>query len=403
MSTPTETAPFLDILDPDFNFYSAEVTLAQERNWYANSPLGIVVLRYAEAQELLRDQRLDHNGRGYVEMNGVFDGPIYDWFVPMIVNHDGEHHRRLRGLVSKAFTPRMINNLRPFIRTQAELLADRMGSAEEIEFIEDFANPLPLAVMCELLGVPPEDYDDFRVWTTDIGLVFSLAHGGDIRERVEAAIVGLYGYVDSLLDQKRSAPGEDLISALLDALATHPDVSLDELRNLIVTLVFAAHDTTRHQLANALVTFTEHPAQWTLLGRRPELADQAVEEVMRWHPSVTSVYRFAAEDFDYHGLHFTRGAFVMMGTPAVHRDPRVFSNANSFDITRTREALPIQFGGGPHHCLGSALARAELAEALPAMAGRLDPPVVTGPVTWRPTTGIYGPNVLPLRFGAAPE
>jgi cytochrome P450 len=287
------------------------------------------------------------------------DGPIYDWFVPMIVNHDGPPHLRLRGLVSKAFTPRMINNLKPFIRAQAERLTERIAAAGEVDFVEEFANPLPLAVMCELLGVPPEDYDVFRVWTTDIGLIFGLAHGGDIAKRVETAIVGLDGYV---------------------------------------TLVFGAHDSTRHQLSNAMVTFAEHPDQWTTLGRHPELADRAVEEVMRWHPSVTTAYRFAAEDFDYRGLHIAAGTFLTMCVTGAQRDPRTFHNGQSFDITVPREAPVLQFGAGPHHCLGAALARAELGVAFPTLATRLGPPVIAGRVSWRPPIGIHGPDRLPLRF-----
>lgn len=389
--------PFVDVLDPGFDFGSVEVSGAQERSWYADSPIGILVLRYAEAHELLRDQRLSHDGKRYMELNGVVDGPIYDWFVPAIVNQDGEQHRRLRGLVSKAFTPRMVQELRPFIRERAHRLAERIADAGEVDFVEAVANPLPFMVMCELLGVPEDDYAAFHGWSSDIGLVFSLAHGGDIAARVEAAVLGLSGYVDSLLDKKRAAPGEDLISALAVAHESQTMIGRAELRDLIVSLVFAAHDTARHQLAKAVATFAEHPDQWTLLGRRPELAAQAVEEVMRYSPAVTNVYRFAAEDFDFHGLRLTEGTFLTMCVPAAQRDPRIFPNGNTFDITVAREAGVLQFGAGPHHCLGAALARAELAETLPALAARLSPPVITGPVTWSPPLGIHGPRTLPLR------
>ena len=389
-------AAFLDVTDPDFDFDAPEVLDAQERDWYAESPIGILVLRYAQAQELLRDQRLTHNGKGYMELNGVVDGPIYDWFVPAIVNQDGEQHRRTRGLVAKVFTPRMIHNLRPFIRTQAEALAERLADAGEVEFVEEAATPLPFVVMCELLGVPREDYAEFRRWSSDIGLVFSLAHGGDIAKRVEAAVIGLYNYADSLLHKKKTAPTDDLISALV---AAHESESIgwEELRNLVVSLVFAAHDTGRHQLAKAVATFADHPDQWTLLGQRPELAAQAVEEVMRWSPAVTNVYRFAAEGFDYHDLLITEGTFLTICLPTVQRDPRIFPTGQSFDITAAREAGVLQFGAGPHYCLGAALARAELEETLPAFAARLTPPVITGPVTWSPPLGIHGPETLPLR------
>jgi cytochrome P450 len=394
-----QDVPFINVLDPAFDFSSPEVTSAREKNWYAKTPIGLLVLRYAEAQELLRDPRVGQNGKVYLEMNGIFDGPIYDWFVPMISNRIGEDHRRLRSLVNKAFTPRMINNLRPFIRMKAESLADDIASAGTCEFVEDFANPLPLAVMCELLGVPAEDYDTFRVWTTDIGLVFSLDHGGDIPARVETAVAGLDGYVASLMNDKKTTPGDDLISALVAVQQDEGRVTEEDLRNLIVTLVFAAHDTTRHQLSNSMVAFSEHPEQWTLLGRHPELATQATEEVMRWCPTANSIHRFVVEDLDYQGLHITAGTFVLLCAYSGQRDPRVIDDGDSFDITAARKIQPVQFGGGPHLCLGIALARAEIGEALPALARRLGPPSVAGPVTWRPPTGIYGPDMLPLRFG----
>jgi cytochrome P450 len=389
---------FLDVLSPDFDFDSTEVVAAQERSWYADSPIGALVLRYAEAQELLRDPRLNHNGRRYMELNGILDGPIYDWFVPAIVNQDGEPHRRLRGLVSSAFTPRMIHQLRPFIRARAKQAAERIEAAGEVDFVDQVANPLPFAVMCQLLGVPLEDYDVFRAWSSDIGLVFSLAHGGDIPGRVEAAVLGLHEYVYSLLDRKTAAPGADLISALATAQRGQTGIGRDELCNLIVSLVFAAHDTARHQLGNAIATFAEHPGQWTLLGRQPELADRAVEEVMRYRPAVTNVYRFTAEDVDFHGLRIAENTFLTMCVPVAQRDPRVFPNGRAFDITLPRQAGVLQFGAGPHHCLGAALARAELAETLPVLAGRLAPPVITGPVTWSPPLGIHGPTALPVRF-----
>lgn len=398
-SSTAQQIPFLDVLDPGFRFDSPEVAEAQERGWYADTALGRLVLRYAEAQELVRDSRLTHNGKGFMEQNGIADGSIYEWFVPAIVNHDGAHHRRLRTLVNKAFTPRMVEGLRPLIRSTADRLAEELVDRPECEFITDVADQLPLAVMTELLGVPAEDFPIFREWSADIGLVFSLALGGDIPARVEAAVSGLYGYVDALMNDKAQRPGDDLISALVAAQRAEGSVTRDELRNLVVTMVFAAHDTTRLQLANAMVTFSEHPDQWTLLGSRPELARQAVEEVMRWLPSSNAVYRFAAESFEFHGDLIEEGTMLMIGVQAAQRDPRSFPGGERFDITASRSATVLQFGGGPHYCLGAPLARLELGEALPALAQRLGPPSVAGPVTWRPAIGIYGPDMLPLSFG----
>jgi len=390
--------PFLNIVDPAFNFAAPEVLAAQATDWYADSPLGPLVLRYAETQELLRDRRLDHGGDSYLQRNGITSGPVYDWWVPMIVNHDGADHRRLRGLVGRSFTPRTIDLLRPFIRAKAEALADEIAADGEAEFVDAFANRLPLAVMCELLGVPAEDYDTFSVWTSDIGLIFGLATGGDTAERVERAVAGLDGYVDALIDEKAEHPAEDLISEMVAAWRAEETVTREELRNLLVTLVFGAHDNTRHQFSNAMVTFAEHPAQWTLLRERPELAAQAVDETMRWRPSAASVFRRASEDFEYRGLPIEAGTFLTMAVQTAQRDPRAYPGGDCFDIAAVREAPLLQFGAGPHYCLGSALAHAELGEALPVLARRFGPPVIAGEVTWRPALGIHGPNELPLRF-----
>jgi cytochrome P450 len=391
--------PFLDVTDPAFDFGSPEVARAREANWYGRTPIGLIVLRYAEVQELLRDRRLVQSGQHHLEATGVTGGPVYDWFVPMILHRQGTDHLRLRRLVHRAFTPRVINELRPFIRDTALRLAERVAAVEVCEFVEMFADPLPVAVMSRLLGVPAEDYELFRSWSTDVGLVYQLTHDRGLLPRVEAAVAGLYGYVETLIDRRRAEPGDDLVSALVRAQHAEERISEAELRNLVVTLVFAAHDTTRHQLGHALATLCEHPDQWALLAERPELAEQAVDEVMRWCPSVPAIFRFAAEDIDHRGLHIAAGTFVMLCVHAAHRDPRAFTEGDSFDITVDRDNGPLTFGAGAHYCLGAPTARAELAEALPVLARRLGPPSLAGPVTWRIPIGIHGPERLPLRFG----
>ncbi|MDR7277775.1 cytochrome P450 [Catenuloplanes atrovinosus] len=395
--------PYLDVLAPSFSFTSPETLAAQDAGWYADSPIGPVVLRYAEANDLLRDKRFDHGGEGYLLRNGVTGGPIHDWYVPMIVNHDGPDHRRLRGLVGRAFTPRMVESLRPFIRARAERLADEMTGADGVEFVDAFADRLPLAVMCELLGVPAADYDVFSRWSSDIGLVFGLANGGDTVARVERAVAGLDGYVDELMDRKAAAPGEDVISVLLAAMAEDGTASRDEVRNLLVTLVFAAHDNTRHQFSNCIVTFAEHPAQWTLLRDDPSLAGRAVEECMRWRPSAGNLFRRAAVDLTFHGVDMPAGTFVTAAVLTAQRDPRAYPGGRVFDITATREAPLLQFGAGPHYCLGAALARTELLEALPVLVSRFGPPELPPePLDWRPPLGTQGPESLPIRFASAP-
>jgi cytochrome P450 len=396
-TTPVADLPFLDITSPDFRFDSPAVAEARAAHWCAMTPMGLIVLRYAEMHQMLRDPRLAQSGERYLELMGISDGPLYDWFVPMILHQRGADHLRLRRLVSKAFSPRVIEDLRPFTRDTATSLTEAVAERGECEFMADFADPMPVRVTSALLGVPPADYELFQRWSTDVGLVYSFSLP-QLRARVEEAVVGLYAYVDSLVEQRRADPLDDLLSALIAAEESGDRLSTPELRNLAVTLVFAGHDTTRTQLGQALATFTEYPDQWELLSERPELAPQAVEEVMRWAPSVPTIFRFAVEDVDLHGVHVPAGTFVLLGAHAASRDPRVFGDADRFDITIQREAPHLSFGGGPHYCLGAPTARAEMVEALAALSSRLAPPSITGPVTWRPPTALYGPENLPLRF-----
>ncbi|MBL7256241.1 cytochrome P450 [Paractinoplanes lichenicola] len=386
---------FLNVVDPAFDFTAPEVFAAQAAGWYADCPLGPLVLRHAETYELLRDRRLDHGGDSYLRGNGITAEPIHDWWVPMIVNHDGADHRRLRTLVSRSFTPRTVDALRPFVRATTERLADEIDGAD---FVATFADRLPLAVLSELLGVPEADHELFSAWAGDIGLIFALAAGGDTAARVERAVAGLDAYVEGLIDEKAKRPADDLVSAMVAAWQVDDTVTRAELRNLLVTLVFGAHDNTRHQLSNMMVTFAEHPGQWLLLRDRPELAARAVTESMRWRPSAASVFRRAAESFEFRGLPIAAGTFVTMAVQTAQRDPRAFPGGHVFDITAVRDSPLLQFGAGPHYCLGAALAQTELAEALPILTRRFGPPVIAGKVTWRPAIGTHGPNELPLRF-----
>jgi cytochrome P450 len=395
--TPAMDLPFLDITSADFRFDSPTVAEAREASWCATTPMGFIALRYAEMRQLLSDPRLAQSGERYLAQMGISDGPLYDWFVPVILHQRGEDHLRLRRLVGKAFSPRVIEGLRPFIRDTATGLAEAVAARGECEFMDDFADPMPVRVMSELLGVPNEDYELFRRWSTDVGLVYSFALP-QLRARVEEAVVGLHAYVDSLIGRRRAEPQDDLLSALIAAEEDGDRLSTDELRNLVVTLVFAGHDTTRNQLGQALATFAGHPDQWRLLGERPELAPQAAEEVMRWAPSVPTVFRFAVEDIDLHDVHIPAGTFVLLCAHAASRDPRVFRDGERFDITVPREAPHLIFGGGPHYCIGAAIARVELAESLAVLSNRLQPPSTAGPVTWRPPTALYGPENLPLRL-----
>ncbi|WP_218782236.1 cytochrome P450 [Streptomyces sp. BR123] len=390
-----DRAAFLDVADPGFMFTAPEVAAAREAHWYAGTPYGVMVLRHAQVQQLLRDRRLAQSGRRFLKLNGVTHGTVHDWFDTLLLHLRGEEHRRQRALVLQAFAPQALQRWRSTMRRTAERLADRLAGAGPCEFGETFADPMAVSVMSAILGVPLDDYEPR--WSTDIGLVYSVGHRADALARVERSLAGLRAYADHLVSRHGTArTGDDLVSLLMSGYDGE-GMDRTELRDLIVGLFFAAHDTTRNQLGQMLFTFTEHPDQWELLAERPELAEQATDEVVRWCPAAPAIFRFALEDVDFEGLRVPAESFVMLCVHAAQRDPRVFDSPDVFDITLRRPPL-LSFGAGPHYCLGAATVKAEITEILTVLPRRLRAPRLTAPVVWRNPIGVCGPESLTVNF-----
>ena len=389
---------FFDILDPAFRVDSPEVRAAADAGWWAQTPIGLAVLRYQECLALLRDRRLRHGSLDSVVARGITAGPFFDWLRTTLLNVEGQPHQRLRRLVSKAFSQRTVDALRPFMRAKAHELIDGFAGDGRCEFMTAFADPYPAWVIAELLGIPAERFDAFLGWATDIGLGFGPAAAAE-RNRIDAAVTGIFACCDELTAQCRANPGDDLVSALIAAEPDGQHLTTDELRSLVSGLVFAGQDTTRNQLGLAMITFARHPEQWRLLAERPELASTAVEELMRVNPAVPLVTRVATEDFTFQGVDIPVGTHVALFLAAANTEPDTFGDA-LFDITAQRTGQ-LTFGGGIHYCLGAWLARLEMREALPILASRLRDLALDGPVAARPHVGITGPIGLPLRFTGA--
>ena len=393
-------AAFLDLLDPDFRPDSPQVQAARELNWYARAPQGIAVLRHAECAALLRDRRLRRGSSSTLAGWGVSSGPFADWMRELLLNLEGEAHTRQRALVAGAFGRRTVEALVPVMRQTARELVDRFAARGRCEFMAEFADPFPARVVATVFGVPPAEFDRFIGLATDIGLGFGPAVAQYL-PRVEAALKGLLGYCDDLIARRRREPGDDLVSALV-AAQTDGERLTTELRTLLTGTVGAALDTTRNQLGLGLLAFAAHPAQWALLAERPELAAPAVEEIVRLHPTTPALSRWAAEDLTFQGLDVPAGTQIRIMVAAANTDPAVFGpDETAFDITAHRPPA-LTFGAGPHFCLGAALARTELREALTLLAGLLSDVAVDGPVSSRPPVGITGPVALPLRFTCRP-
>jgi cytochrome P450 len=202
-----------------------------------------------------------------------------------------------------------------------------------------------------------------------------------------------------MISARRADPREDLLSDLIAIEEEGDRLSTDEMTMLAQAVLMAGTDTTRNQLACSVALFTEHPDQWALLAEQPELAPRAVEESMRYLGAVRGTARFASEDIVYRDVLFPEGTLVATSLAGANRDPEAWEDPNQFDITKERDTVQMTFGAGIHFCMGAALARAELQEALPLLARRMRGLSRNGDVEWKPSTfGIWGPSRLPLRF-----
>jgi len=390
--------PFIDTLDPayDADLHAAHRG-ARETSWYARTPLGLMLLRYEDVYWLLRDSRFREQGSDALELAGIRDGPLWEWFGEIVSNKEGEDHRRLRRLVSQAFTPRRVQRLRPLMREAANEFLDRFEADGACEFVSAFAAPYPVRVISALLGVPHEDFDRFHAWSTDL----SLAFGSQIapqRARIEAALCALGDYVDDLLAKRRQRPADDLISGLIAAEEAGDRLTGAELRAMITVLIFGGQDTTQCQLACAMASFLDHPDQFETLAGQPELAARATEEVLRFEPAGSGSPRVALEDVERHGFLIEAGTVVLPSAPAANRDPDAYPDPDRFDVARESPQPMLTLGGGTHYCLGASLARAELEEALPLIAQRLGRLQPGGEARWRVGSLIRGPERLPIQF-----
>ena len=370
---------------------------AREAAWYATTPMGIMAVRYAEVNSLLKDHRLGELGGRALLGLGITEGPLWDWWNLMLFSKDGDEHLRLRRLIASAFTPRKVEQMRPVIRDIANGLVDRLKGQGECEFVSTFAAPFAIAAIGHLLGSKESDYDKIYRASSDLALAFT-GQIGEQRERIEGGLAVLNSYADDLIAEHRRHPAADLVSDLIAVEEGGDRLSESELRMLITILIFGGLDTTQCQFACAIAVFAEHPDQWELLAAHPDLAPGATEEILRYEPAGAGAPRRAVTDFAFEGLDFHEGDVVFPSTMAANRDPRVFEDADTFDITRPRGATQLTFGGGFHYCLGAALARAELEEALPVLAQRLVGLGPAGQAEWRKLATIRGPEFLPVSF-----
>ncbi|MBV9615392.1 MAG: cytochrome P450 [Ktedonobacteraceae bacterium] len=318
-----------------------------------------ILTDYEDAMTVLKDPRFTKDRRKILAQEGgqspLLEGPFLALMQNMITV-DPPDHTRLRGLVSKAFTPRMIEQLRPRIQQITDELLDAVHERGEMDLINDFAYPLPITVICEMLGIPVEDRQQFRVWTQ------AMVNSGEkmVQEAmIVSSIETFLDYIRTLLDKKRAHPGNDLISDLVRVEEDGDMLSENELISMIFLLIVAGHETTVNLIGVGTLILLQHPDQLQRLQKDPSLIPTAVEELLRYASPVNlSDERWATEDIPMYGKVIRKGEIVYASLIGANTDRQQFHNPEELDIAR-RENQHLAFGKGIHYCLGAPLARLE--------------------------------------------
>jgi len=365
-----------------------------------HSPLGFWVLtRYDDVAMALRDPRFAKEAIAAVVAERL--GVVAPGIGLSMLDRDPPDHTRLRGLVSKAFTPRVVETLRPHIQQIVDGLLDRVEGTGSMDLIEDFAYPLPVVVICQMLGVPVEDRERFKQWGVDIarGLdAVLLPPDSEVTRRSLASRTALTNYFRALIAERRAAPRADMLSALIAAEEAGDKLREEELLATCILLLVAGHETTVNLIGNGTLALLRHPGQLRRLRETPALIQGAVEELLRYDGPVQRTARVPSEDVTLGGRTIAKGELVMPFTGAANRDPAQFPDPDRLDITRA-DTRHVGFGWGIHFCLGAPLARVEAQIAIGTLARRLPKLALgTDKPEYRPSLTLRGLTALPVAF-----
>jgi cytochrome P450 len=397
--TPGVPAPYgYDPTSPDFHAdpYPVYARLRAEAPLVRIGPRWITG-RYDECDAMLRSPAFGRRGYDQIIRKAFGPGPLVESFRRWMLFMDPPDHTRLRALATRAFTPRAVERLRASIQKVVDGLLDDLVGQGGGDFVSIVAYPLPVLVICDMLGVPADDRDDFRVWSDSLGrsLQISAATPELAVEGNEAAL-RLTDYFRAMVARQREHPTDSLLGALIAAEDNGGHLSEDELLATAVLLFFAGHETTVNLIGNGTLALLGHPDQWDLLRDDRGLARNAVEELLRFETPVQLVGRVALEDVELGGVLVAAGESVTALIGSANRDPAHFAHPDRLDIRRV-DPHHLGFASGPHYCLGAALARLEAEIAFTALVRRLpNLRLATDCVAWRPNAVLRGLRSLPV-------
>lgn len=360
---------------------------------FPDGRFGWLISNYEQAVEALKDGRFSKDVAKAMgqEQTSVFSTNM--------LFSDPPDHKRLRGLVQKGFTPQRIADMRGHIQEIADNLLDAVSSRDTINLIDDYAFKLPIIVISEILGVPTEDQDKFRLWSNSI----IGASNQEMNEQVVQHMNEFIAYLKDWFAKVREQPGDDMISQLVIAENQGDRLSEQELYGVVTLMIIAGHETTVNLIGNGVLALLEHPEQRKLLQEQPELIHGAIEEMLRYNgPVEFSTSRWAAEDMDFHGVHMKKGDLVVIALNSANRDASQFENPDIFDITREK-SQHLAFGKGIHLCLGAPLARLEGEIAINTLLRRYPHFELQRDIDeleWRPGMIVRGVKEIPISLHA---
>ncbi|MGM0922934.1 MAG: cytochrome P450 family protein [Bacillota bacterium] len=363
-----------------------------------NGHFAWIVTTFKEASEVISDTRFVTYYPYESELTRTDLPPHQEIISRNLLSVTPSDHRRLRRLIQKAFTPRMVEQLRGRIEEITNDLLDKVEEKREMNLIEDFAFPLPIIVICEMLGVPLDDQDKFRKWSD---VIMEGINNPQLSQDSEEVMIAFVNYLKELIAQRRKHLQKDLISDLLSVEDEGDVLSEHELYALVFVLIIAGHETTVNLIGNGILALLEHPKQKEKLASQPELIHAAIEEILRYNgPAEVSNVRFATEDLDVGGKHIKKGEMVFIALSSANRDPQQFREPDSFDITREANNH-IAFGKGVHFCLGAPLARLEGEIAISTLLRRMPKlrlNIDRDSLEWRAGIIIRGLKEIPVKF-----
>lgn len=381
--------------------------LASNEVVHWNEALGHwVIVRYEPIVSALRNPELfSSKGVFASHLNQIPEAsrpqfkPLYDHFSVGLIVSDPPDHTRLRGLVNKVFTPKAVANLRLRVEALVNELLDQVEEKGRIDVVADFAFPLPATVISEILGVPVKDRERIKQWSASHVRISAASFPlVQCAPDIQRNLLELREYMGALIDDRRDNPQDDLLSQLIQSVEQGEKLTHEELLSSAVTILIAGHETTTNLIASAMLLLLRHPDQLQQLRSNPELAQSAIEEVLRYESPIQRIRRVVKQNTEMPGGQMKKGEVVSMMIGAANRDARVFRDPHRFDITRQNNCH-LAFGSGVHFCLGAALARLEGPIAINAMIRRFpEMQLEADHVRWRHDATLRALNELPVRW-----